>query len=84
MTLEDILNAARAATGLADPTHDSWREGLELLLRDHAKADVLSERGWTSLHQILATRPDGKLESGKLRGAQSSYPFNREYMYRDS
>jgi cyclopropane-fatty-acyl-phospholipid synthase len=41
------------------------------------------ERGWISLHQILATRPDGKLESGNLRGAQSSYPFNREYMYRD-
>jgi cyclopropane-fatty-acyl-phospholipid synthase len=41
------------------------------------------ERGWTSLHQILATRPDGRLESGNLRGAQSSYPFNREYMYRE-
>jgi cyclopropane-fatty-acyl-phospholipid synthase len=41
------------------------------------------ERGWISLHQVLATRPDGKLESGNLRGAQSSYPFNREYMYRN-
>jgi cyclopropane-fatty-acyl-phospholipid synthase len=41
------------------------------------------ERGWISLHQVLATRPDGKLESGNLRGAQSSYPFNREYIYRD-
>jgi len=40
------------------------------------------ERGWISLHQILATRPDGRLESGNLRGAQSTYPFNREYMYR--
>jgi hypothetical protein len=60
MTLEDILTAARAATGLADPTQDSWREGLEILLRDHAKADMLSERGWTILKarysEALATR----------------------------
>lgn len=39
------------------------------------------ERGWISLHQVLATRPDGKLETGNIRGAQSSYPFNREYIY---
>jgi hypothetical protein len=45
MILDDILNAARAATGLPDPERDSWREGLEILLRDHARADVLSERG---------------------------------------
>jgi cyclopropane-fatty-acyl-phospholipid synthase len=42
------------------------------------------ERGWIALHQILATRPDGKLETGNIRGAQSSYPFNREYMYGES
>jgi cyclopropane-fatty-acyl-phospholipid synthase len=40
------------------------------------------ERGWTSLHQVLATRPDGKLESGNIRGAQSSYPFTRDYIYK--
>lgn len=39
------------------------------------------EQGWIGLHQILATRPDGQLQTGALRGAQSSYPFNREYMY---
>jgi cyclopropane-fatty-acyl-phospholipid synthase len=41
------------------------------------------ERGWISLHQVLATRPDGQLETGNIRGAQSTYPFNREYIYRD-
>jgi hypothetical protein len=46
MTLDDILNAAREKTGLADPNTDSWREGLEILLRDHKRADLLSERGW--------------------------------------
>ena len=41
------------------------------------------ERGWISLHQVLASRPDGKPETGNIRGAQSTYPFNREYMYRN-
>jgi hypothetical protein len=45
MTLNEILNTAREATGLPDPDQDSWREGLEILLRDHAKADVLTARG---------------------------------------
>ena len=39
------------------------------------------EQGWIGLHQILATRPDGDLRAGALRGAQSAYPFNRRYMY---
>jgi cyclopropane-fatty-acyl-phospholipid synthase len=41
------------------------------------------ERGWISLHQVLATRPDGNLGTGAIRGAQSTFPFNREYMYGD-
>jgi hypothetical protein len=45
LTFEEILNAARRETGLPDPDSDSWREGLEILLRDHAKANVLTERG---------------------------------------
>jgi len=40
------------------------------------------EQGWIALHQILATRPDGDMHTGTLRGSQSLYPFNREYMYR--
>ncbi|HWP20255.1 MAG TPA: class I SAM-dependent methyltransferase [Burkholderiaceae bacterium] len=40
------------------------------------------ERGWISLFQLLASRPSGHLEDGPLRGAQSTYPFNRAYMYR--
>jgi len=46
MNFEEIVNAARDATGgLPDPDRDSWQEGLQILLRDHAKADILSERG---------------------------------------
>ncbi|WPB56391.1 cyclopropane-fatty-acyl-phospholipid synthase family protein [Xylophilus sp. GOD-11R] len=39
------------------------------------------ERGWISLHQILAIKPDGKLDSGRMAGAQSVYPFERGYIY---
>lgn len=46
MTLDEILNAARDKTSVADPESDSWREGLEILIRDHHATDSLSERGW--------------------------------------
>jgi cyclopropane-fatty-acyl-phospholipid synthase len=39
------------------------------------------ERGWISLHQVLAARPSGDLATGPMRGAQSQYPFTRDYMY---
>ena len=39
------------------------------------------ERGWLSLNQFLATRQDGDVQSGRLPGAQSAYPFNRQHMY---
>ncbi len=39
------------------------------------------EQGWLSLHQMLAARPSGQVEDGRLRGSQSAYPFNRSYMY---
>ena len=40
------------------------------------------EHGWIGLHQILATRPDGNMHTGPLPGAQSVYPFSRDYIYR--
>lgn len=40
------------------------------------------EHGWIALHQMLCSRPDGDLHSGAMTGAQSGYPFNREYIYR--
>ena len=39
------------------------------------------EQGWISLHQMLATRPDGRVSGGALPGAQSTYPFVRDYIY---
>ena len=40
------------------------------------------EHGWIALHQMLCSRPDGDPNTGVMRGAQSGYPFNREYIYR--
>ena len=40
------------------------------------------EQGWISLHQFLATRPSGDVTEGALAGAQSAYPFQRDYIYR--
>ncbi|MHB1250374.1 MAG: SAM-dependent methyltransferase, partial [Polaromonas sp.] len=43
------------------------------------------EQGWISLHQVLATRPSVDVANAGLtqaKGAQSVYPFSRDYMYR--
>lgn len=39
------------------------------------------EQGWISLHQVLATRPSGQMQSEAIKGAQSVYPFSRDYIY---
>lgn len=60
MTFDEIVSAARRETGLTDPDSDSWREGLEFLLRDHARVNVLTERGRSIMSaryvSALATR----------------------------
>lgn len=71
--LEAHLDQARALTG--DRTVRAYR----LYLAGSAMA---FERGWMSLHQMLAARPSGVIEDGSMRGAQSDYPFNRDYMAR--
>lgn len=50
LTFDDIVAAAQEKTGdLPAPDSDSWRDGLEILLRDHAQADRLTERGRQSV-----------------------------------
>lgn len=80
--LESQLDEARRvlqSTGNAD--------GAERVLRAYrlylAGCAMCFEQGWIALHQVLAARPDGQLSTGAIRGAQSLYPFNREYMYRE-
>jgi cyclopropane-fatty-acyl-phospholipid synthase len=61
-------------------------EGGETVLRAYrlylAGSAMCFEQGWIALHQILATRPDGRMSTGTLHGAQTAYPFTRDYMYR--
>ncbi|HMR71545.1 MAG TPA: class I SAM-dependent methyltransferase, partial [Rubrivivax sp.] len=71
--LEASLDAARAIAG--DRTVRAYR----LYLAGSAMA---FERGWMALHQTLASRPSGNPADGPMRGAQSGYPFNRDYMSR--
>jgi cyclopropane-fatty-acyl-phospholipid synthase len=79
--LEERLEEARA---VLERTHGA--EGAGTVLRAYrlylSGCAMTFEHGWIGLHQILATRPDGNMHTGALPGAQSAYPFNRDYMYR--
>lgn len=89
---------ARTLWAWSDALEDKLDEAREVLEKTHGPEDAGTvlrayrlylagcamsfERGWVALHQILATRPDGNMNTGTLRGAQSAYPFTRDYMYR--
>ena len=45
MNFDEIVNGARELTGLPYPDSDSWEQGLKILLRDRAKADILRITG---------------------------------------
>ncbi len=81
--LEARLDAARV---VLERTHGAARAGAVLrAYRLYLSGCAMSfERGWISLHQVLATRPDGRMETGGLRGAQSPYPFKRDAIYAES
>ncbi|WP_236574300.1 class I SAM-dependent methyltransferase [Hydrogenophaga sp. PBL-H3] len=70
--LESQLERARELT--SEATVRAYRLYL-------AGCAVAFERGWISLHQLLASRPTGQVSDTPLRGAQSVYPFNRRHMY---
>ncbi|MEO6030444.1 MAG: class I SAM-dependent methyltransferase [Burkholderiaceae bacterium] len=70
--LESQLAAAR------DVAHDNVVRAFRLYL---AGCAMSFEQGWLYLYQILASRPSGDMTEGSMRGAQSSYPFNRGYIY---
>ena len=65
---------------------DARRLAPEAVLRAYrlylAGSAMAFEQGWISLHQVLAARPSGNPADGPVRGAQSAFPFNREYIYR--
>lgn len=69
--LERHLDAARELT--TDATVRAYRLYL-------AGSAMSFERGWLGLYQLLATRPDGVVEGGAMRGAQSDYLFRRRHL----
>ena len=69
--LERQLDAARALT--SEATVRAYRLYL-------AGSAMCFERCWLGLYQLLAARPDGDVDEGALRGAQSDYPFRRGHM----
>jgi len=71
-SLEAQLSQAR------DLTQDSIVRAYRLYLAGSAMS---FEQGWLQLFQMLASRPSGRVAEGRMRGAQSPYPFNRGYMY---
>jgi cyclopropane-fatty-acyl-phospholipid synthase len=60
-------------------------ERAEKILRAYrlylAGSAMCFEQGWISLHQMLAARPAESMPDEAIKGAQSHYPFRRDYMY---
>ena len=78
--LEAKLAAAREVLA-----RDGGTERAEKTLRAYrlylAGSAMSFEQGWIALHQVLATRPTGETSGTTLKGAQSAYPFKRDYIY---
>ena len=69
--LEARLDEARALTSAAAV------RAYRLYLAGSA---LCFERGWLSLYQLLAARPDGRAERGRAWCALSDYPFTRRHL----
>jgi len=94
--LEERLDEARTVLardgneeGNDEDNEKGNKERAEKTLRAYrlylAGSAMSFEQGWISLHQLLATKPSGDVNSSEdglyPRGAQSVYPFNRSYMH---
>ena len=78
--LEATLDPARLVL-----LKDGGSERAEKTLRAYrlylAGSAMSFEQGWIALHQVLATRPSSLVHDTQIPGAQSLYPFSRDYMY---
>ncbi|MEO7160458.1 MAG: class I SAM-dependent methyltransferase [Polaromonas sp.] len=66
--------AADGGAGRAEKTLRAYRLYL-------AGSAMSFEQGWIALHQMLAARPAADMPLEAIKGAQSLYPFSRDYMY---
>jgi len=82
-SLEAQLDKAREVLTRAGGRQGENAERILRAYRLYLAGSAMSfEQGWISLHQMLSTRPDGRVEHGVLRGSQSVYPFARDYIYK--
>lgn len=82
-SLESQLDAAREVLQRAGGRQGQNAERILRAYRLYLAGSAMSfEQGWISLHQMLATRPDGEADGRPLRGSQSEYPFVRDYIYK--
>jgi len=81
--LESQLDEAREVLQRSGGRQGANAERILRAYRLYLAGSAMSfEQGWISLHQMLATKPDGRVEAGALRGSQSVYPFVRDYIYK--
>ncbi len=81
--LETQLDAARAA--LVSGGSPSQAERVLRAYRLYLAGSAMSfEQSWIALHQMLSARPASGHVFDTPRGAQSVYPFTRNYMYADT
>ncbi|WPH13843.1 cyclopropane-fatty-acyl-phospholipid synthase family protein [Variovorax paradoxus] len=81
--LESQLDTAREVLARAGGRQGENAERILRAYRLYLAGSAMSfEQGWISLHQMLSTKPDGRVEHGVLRGSQSVYPFARDYIYK--
>jgi cyclopropane-fatty-acyl-phospholipid synthase len=81
--LEAVLEPARQVL-LAQAGADRADKALRAYRLYLAGSALGFERGWMALHQILAVHPDGDMGTGTMTGAQSVYPFTRDYIYNEA
>jgi cyclopropane-fatty-acyl-phospholipid synthase len=77
--LDEAKRVLRAAGGRQGENAERILRAYRLYLAGSAMS---FEQGWIALHQMLSTRPDGRVNARTLRGAQSEYPFVRDYIYK--
>ena len=83
--LEARLDEAREVLqrSQAGPEGSDHAERILRAYRLYLAGSAMSfEQGWIALHQMLSAKPDGNVMTGSMRGAQSVYPFARDYIYR--
>lgn len=82
-SLEAQLDTAREVLKRGGGRQEENAERILRAYRLYLAGSAMSfEQGWIALHQMLCAKRDGNVETRALRGAQSEYPFVRDYIYK--